>query len=46
MGHFPNLPSKNFAGKSQIGQYGDKLMEGDFHVGQILDALIPLHLFL
>ena len=29
MGHFPNLPSKQFAGKSRIGQYGDKLMEGD-----------------
>ena len=44
MGHFPNLPSKDFAGKSQIGQYGDKLMEGDFHVGQILDALKELKL--
>ena len=39
MGHFPNLPSKQFAGKSRIGQYGDKLMEGDHHVGQILDTL-------
>jgi arylsulfatase A-like enzyme len=44
MGHFPNLPSKDFAGKSQIGQYGDKLMEGDYHVGQILDALKELKL--
>ena len=42
MGHFPNLPSKQFAGKSRIGQYGDKLMEGDHHVGQILDALREL----
>lgn len=42
MGHFPNLPSKEFAGKSSIGQYGDKLMEGDHHVGQILDALKEL----
>jgi len=33
MGHFPNLPSKQFAGKSRIGQFGDKLMEGDHHVG-------------
>ena len=39
MGHVPNLPSKQFAGKSRIGQYGDKMMEGDYHVGQILDAL-------
>ncbi|RBP13811.1 arylsulfatase [Roseiarcus fermentans] len=39
MGHYPNLPSHAFAGKSRIGNYGDKMMEGDFHVGQILDAL-------
>ena len=39
MGHGPNLPSKQFAGKSRIGQYGDKIMEGDYHVGQVLDAL-------
>ena len=44
MGHFPNLPSKEFAGKSQIGQYGDKLMEGDHHVGQIVDTLKELGL--
>ena len=30
MGHCPNLPSKEFAGKSRIGQYGDKMMEGDY----------------
>ena len=42
MGHFPNLPAKQFAGKSRIGQFGDKLMEGDYHVGQILDALREL----
>lgn len=39
MGHAPNLPSSQFRGKSRIGNYGDKLMEGDYHVGQILDAL-------
>jgi arylsulfatase len=39
MGHYPNLPAKEFAGKSRIGYYGDKIMEGDYHVGQILDAL-------
>ena len=39
MGHAPNLPAKAFAGKSRIGNYGDKMMEGDYHVGQILDAL-------
>lgn len=39
MGHIPNLASKDFAGKSRIGDYGDKLMEGDHHVGEILAAL-------
>jgi len=39
MGHVPNLPAKEFAGKSRIGNYGDKIMEGDYHIGQILDAL-------
>ena len=39
MGHYPNLPSKAFAGKSRIGNFGDKMMEGDFHVGRVLDAL-------
>jgi arylsulfatase len=42
MGHVPNLPSAQFKGKSRIGNYGDKIMEGDFHVGQILDALKDL----
>jgi arylsulfatase len=42
MGHAPNFPSKQFAGKSRIGQYGDKLMEGDYHVGQIMDTLKEL----
>jgi len=39
MGHAPNYPSKQFAGKSRIGIYGDKIMEGDYHVGQVMDAL-------
>ena len=42
MGHFPNLPSSEFKGKSQIGNFGDKLMEGDHHVGQILQTLKEL----
>jgi arylsulfatase A-like enzyme len=42
MGHAPNLPSPQFKGKSRIGNYGDKMMEGDFHVGQILDTLKEL----
>ncbi|MGB7435065.1 MAG: sulfatase-like hydrolase/transferase [Candidatus Acidiferrum sp.] len=43
MGHAPNYPSKQFAGKSRIGQYGDKMMEGDYHVGQVLDTLKELN---
>ncbi len=42
MGHAPDLPSKQFAGKSRIGQYGDKIMEGDYHVGRVLDTLKEL----
>ncbi len=42
MGHAPNYPSKQFAGKSRIGNYGDKMMEGDYHVGQVLDTLRDL----
>ncbi len=42
MGHAPNLPSQQFAGKSRAGQYGDKMMEGDYHVGQILDTIKQL----
>ena len=44
MGHAPNTPSKQFAGKSRIGNYGDKMMEGDYHVGQVLDALKELNI--
>ena len=44
MGHAPNLPSKQFAGKSRIGQYGDKMMEGDYHVGQVMDALKEMNI--
>lgn len=42
MGHVPNLPSSEFKGKSRIGNYGDKMMEGDYHVGQIMDTLTQL----
>jgi arylsulfatase A-like enzyme len=41
-GHAPNLPAEPFKGKSRIGNFGDKLMEGDFHVGRILDTLKEL----
>jgi arylsulfatase len=42
MGHAPNLPAQQFKGRSRIGNYGDKIMEGDYHVGQILDTLKEL----
>jgi arylsulfatase A-like enzyme len=42
MGHVPNLPAPQFKGKSRIGNYGDKLMEGDYHVGRIIDTLKEL----
>jgi arylsulfatase len=42
MGHIPNLPSSQFKGKSRIGNYGDKMMEGDYHVGEILEQLKKL----
>jgi hypothetical protein len=38
MGHIPK-PAKEFAGKSRIGEYRDKMMEGDYRGGQILDGL-------
>jgi arylsulfatase A-like enzyme len=44
MGHVPNPPSQQFKGKSRIGNYGDKLMEGDYHVGQILNTLKELEI--
>lgn len=42
LGHVPNLPAPAFRGKSRIGNYGDKLVEGDYHAGQILDTLKDL----
>ena len=37
--HYPNLPSKEFEGKSRIGNYGDSLMELDYNCGRVLDVL-------
>jgi arylsulfatase len=37
--HYPNLPSKGFEGKSRVGNYGDSLMELDYNVGRVLDAV-------
>jgi hypothetical protein len=39
MGHFPNLPSQQFKGRFRGSAInGDKIMEGDYHVGQILES--------
>ena len=37
--HWPNLPSREFAGRSHIGDYGDSVMELDHNTGRVLDAL-------
>ncbi len=37
--HTPILPSKPWQGKSSIGAYGDTLMETDWLVGEVIDAL-------
>ncbi len=37
--HFPSVQNPKWAGKSSKGPYGDGLMELDYHVGQVLDAL-------
>lgn len=37
--HKPVAPIERFRGKSDVGWYGDFMMETDHHVGQILDEL-------
>lgn len=37
--HTPILPAPEWKGKSGIGDYGDYVMETDWSVGQVLDAL-------
>ncbi|MBU2886173.1 arylsulfatase [Gilvimarinus agarilyticus] len=37
--HYPVAPLKEFWGKSEVGAYGDFMMETDYHVGRILDYL-------
>jgi arylsulfatase A-like enzyme len=37
--HFPDVQNPKWAGKSIKGPYGDAIMELDYHVGQVLDAL-------
>lgn len=37
--HHPALANKAFAGKSSAGEFGDSVLEHDYNVGRILDAL-------
>ena len=37
--HFPVVPSAEFRGKSEAGDYGDFVVQVDAAVGQVLDAL-------
>jgi hypothetical protein len=37
--HHPALANTDFSGKSPGGEYGDSLLEHDYNVGRILDAL-------
>jgi len=40
--HFPTLPSHEFEGKTGNGDFADSVVETDYHVGQILDAIKEL----
>jgi arylsulfatase A-like enzyme len=42
--HVPRVPSERFAGKSGMGPRGDVILEFDWSVGQILNAIDSLHL--
>lgn len=37
--HHPSLPHPDFEGKSGAGRYADALLEHDFRVGKVLDAV-------
>lgn len=37
--HYPIVPAPEFKGKSQAGEYGDFVVQTDWTVGQVLDAL-------
>ena len=37
--HYPVVPAPEFQGKSKAGEYGDFVVQTDWTVGQVLDAL-------
>ena len=40
--HFPTLAHPDFAGKSGVGEFADSMMEMDYRVGQLMDAVKDL----
>ena len=40
--HFPTLPHPDFSGRSAVGDFADSMMEMDYRVGQLLDAVDEL----
>ena len=40
--HFPTLPSAEFFGNTGNGDFADSVVEMDYHVGQILDAVAEM----
>lgn len=40
--HFPTLAHPDFAGKSGVGEFADSMIEMDYRVGQLLDAVKDL----
>ena len=37
--HQPTSPNKAFVGKSHLGNYSDKMLEMDYNIGRIMDAI-------
>jgi arylsulfatase len=37
--HFPTLAHPDFAGKSGVGEFADSMMEMDYRVGELMDAV-------
>ncbi len=42
--HFPTLPHADFSGRTGAGDFADSMVEMDFRVGQILDAIHQLNI--
>ncbi len=42
--HFPTVPSKEFAGKSGFGDFADSMVQTDYLIGKLVDAIDNLGL--